>query len=513
MESPARVALFPGVAAFDRSIPRTALVTTVLCLLLTSHWSSAQVAAPQQTPQQELQRLTQAVAQAQAQVEASQQQLLELKKSLAALEQRLANENPANPAPSPQLAASPAEPTPPAHDDDLHERQVMQASQIATLNQIKVESESKYPVKISGMILLNGFVNTSAVDQPPAPTVAVAGSGSTGASLRQTVLGIDARGPSLAGATSHADLRVDFFGNGTQTTYADAGGILRLRTAHATLDWSHTQAFVELDRPIISPNAPTSLTAVAEPALAWSGNLWTWAPQLGISHTLDLGASARLELKAALIDVPDPPTFQTTTTSTATQAQNSRWPGAELHLGLLGKQDGAGPSFGVGGYFSPHQPPGGDGYNAWAGTLDMRVPLPLGLELSGSFYRGLALGGLGGGGFKDYLSATYNGYLYTRPLDDVGGWAQLKKHAGPRLEFNAAFGLDNAFSGELRQYAYTSPIAYQSLARNRTFFANSIYSPSSYLMFSLEYRHLISTPVAGAPSDSHVIGVAAGYRF
>ena len=513
MEPPARVALLSVFTAFNRPIARSAW-TTVLCLLLTNHWTHAQQATPlqtpQETPQQQLQQLTQAVAQAQAQVDASQQQLLELKKSLAALEQRLANENPANPAPSPQLAASPTQPAP---DDDLHERQNMQASQIATLNQIKVESESKYPVKISGMILLNGFVNTSAVDQAPAPNIAVAGSGSTGASLRQTVLGIDARGPSLAGATSHADLRVDFFGNGTQTTYADAGGILRLRTAHATLDWSHTQAFVELDRPIISPNSPTSLTAVAEPALAWSGNLWTWAPQLGISHNLDLGASSGLELKAALIDVPDPPPLQTVTTPTVSQSEASRWPGAELHLELLGKKDGSGLSFGAGGYFSPHQPPGGGGYNAWAGTLDMRAPLPMGFELSGSFYRGLALGGLGGGGFKDYLSATYNGELYTRPLDDVGGWAQLKKTAGTRLEFNAALGLDNAFSGELRQYAYTSPIAYQSLARNRTFFANSIYSPSRYLMFSLEYRHLTSIPVAGPAADSNIIGVAAGYRF
>ena len=40
----------------------------------------------------------------------------------------------------------------------------MQESQIATQEQAKVESESKYSVKITGLLLMNGFVNTRAVD-------------------------------------------------------------------------------------------------------------------------------------------------------------------------------------------------------------------------------------------------------------------------------------------------------------------------------------------------------------
>ncbi len=37
----------------------------------------------------------------------------------------------------------------------------------------------------------------------------------------------------------------------------------------------------------------------------------------------------------------------------------------------------------------------------------------------------------------------------------------------------------------------------QNLARNRTFTGNVIYSPSAYLLFSLEYRRLESFPVDG----------------
>jgi len=479
---------------------------SLLCLLMLVSMGHAQQSATPETPQQELRHLKQAVDQAQAQVDASQQQLIELKKSLALLEQRLAAGNPGTAQTEDVTAPSVTPPTTPI---ETQERQAMQESQIATLNQIKVESESKYPVKISGLILLNAFINTSQVDNASAPTIAVAGAGSTGASLRQTVLGIDARGPTLAGASSHADVRVDFFGSSLDSSY-QAGGLLRLRTAHATLDWNNTELFAEMDRPILSPNQPSSLTAIAQPALAWSGNLWMWSPQVGVSHTMDFVGPSRIAVEAALIDVPDSPAIYSAIAGTVTQGERSRWPGSELHVGFLGKKDGSGASVGIGGYFSPHKIMGGTGYNAWASTLDANLPLPYGLELSGSFYRGRALGGLGGGAYKDFV---YGSDLeYAKPLDDVGGWAQLKKRAGQRWEFNGAFGLDNGFASELRRYVLPTS-SYQNQARNQTFTANTIYSPSAYLLFSLEYRHLSTAPIIGTPANSNIIGIAAGYKF
>jgi hypothetical protein len=172
--------------------------------------------------------------------------------------------------------------------------------------------------------------------------------------------------------------------------------------------------------------------------------------------------------------------------------------------------------FGVGGYFAPHYSSLlGQGFDSWAGTLDARLLLPARLEFTGSFYRGQALGGLGGGAYKDFAykaDSDSTGY-YFRPLDDVGGWTQLKERLSERLEFNAAFGIDNAFADELRRYAVSGGTTYQNLARNRTYTANVIYSPSSYLQFSLEYRHLESSPVLGLPAGSNIIGLGAGYKF
>jgi hypothetical protein len=80
--------------------------------------------------------------------------------------------------------------------------------------------------------------------------------------------------------------------------------------------------------------------------------------------------------------------------------------------------------FGVGGYFAPHYSGVlGHDFDSWAGTFDARLFLPARLEFTGNFYRGQALGGLGGGAYKDfaYRIDVNSGSYYFRPLDDVGG--------------------------------------------------------------------------------------------
>jgi hypothetical protein len=469
------------------------------------------------------------MARTQALLEQSQREMEAMRHELAALQQQMANAN--------ARGSLTAQQPPPAQQtaaiDELREQQAMQETQIATQEQTKVESGSKYPVKVSGLLLLNGFVNTRRVDMAATPTLALPGSGSTGASVRQTVLGLDARGPHLFGARSHADLRVDFdagasTGNGYAMITSDAGtynnggsAILRLRTAHAALNWDHTQAFFALDRPIFNPNAPDSLTAVAEPALAWSGNLWAWNPQVGVTQDVSLRGSSELRFQAALIDVADAPispVFSSTAyppsmIAYASTGEQSRWPGSEARVALVGSKLDEGTHFGIGGYFAPHRTSSGYRFDSWSGTLDYRLSFPRGLDLSGSFYRGLALGGLGGGGFKDYVYRfeTSSQEAYFRALDAVGGWSQLKERFSERLESNLAFGLDEVFASQLRPYAGSS--GYQNLARNRTFTGNVIYSPSAYLLFSLEYRRLESSPVVGPTAASNIIGLGAGYKF
>ena len=481
-----------------------------------------------ETLAQQVLKLTDAMARAQSQLEQSQRELEAMRKQLGALQRQMAQSAAGTAGTTAGSSSSAGSQSASAAVEDMRERQAMDETQIATQEQTKVESESRYPVKITGLLLLNGFVNTGAVDMPATPTVALPGAGSTGASVRQSILGLDARGPHLFGARSYADLRVDFDGSSSTNGSAYSGyynsnaTLLRLRTVHAGLRWSHTEAYFSLDRPIFSPDAPTSLTAVAVPALAWSGNLWTWNPQLGVNQDIDVLPGRTLRLQAALLDVGDAPLTPEQTDATTTppsSAEQSRWPGVETRIALLGHRsnnDQPYNHFGIGGYFAPHYSAiVGHGFDSWAGTLDAGLLLPARLQFTGSFYRGLALGGLGGGAYKDFafkpdLDST--GY-YFRPLDDVGGWAQLKEKFSERVELNAAFGMDDVFAGELRRYAIPGNTLYQNLDRNRTYTGNVIYSPSAYLLFSLEYRHLESTPVIGPSAASNILGLGAGYKF
>ena len=52
---------------------------------------------------------------------------------------------------------------------------------------------------------------------------------------------------------------------------------------------------------------------------------------------------------------------------------------------------------------------------------------------------------------------VYDGLLsnpdtYVNPLNAVGGWAQLKYRATPKLEFNGAFGQDSPFAADVRYF-------------------------------------------------------------
>jgi hypothetical protein len=483
-------------------------------------------------PAQQIQDLKSAMATTQAQLEQSQRQLDQMRQQLNTLELRVAPGSAPATTPPVEAATTPAQ-SDPARDlaaavDDIREQQSMQATQIATHDETKVESESRSPVKITGLLLFSAFANTRAVDVPATPSVSLFGPGSSGATIRQTILGFDARGPHLAGAESYADLRIDFSGvphqeaiNGSYTgAYSSNATYLRLRTAHAGLQWKHTGAFFALDRPIFNPDTPSSLTAVAVPALAWSGNLWTWNPQFGIKQTIPLSSSRDLQFEAALTDVgqsPVTPTLPYAASAGAvpTSTEASRWPGLDAHIAFLGSTlRDSGNRIGIGGHVAPLRDPTGRRFTSWAGTADAHFLLPAGLSMSANAYRGLALGGLGAGAYKDFLYYVEpdTGLYYFRPFDDVGGWAELKEQLSQRLEFNAAFGLDNGFAHELRPYAIPGGNYYQNLARNRTATGNVIFKPSAYLLFSIEYRRIKSWSV-DRDWSSDVIGLGAGFKF
>src|SRR5262249_54997611 len=118
-------------------------------------------------------------------------------------------------------------------------------SRIKEQSQTKVESASKYRLRLSGIALFNLFANRGSVDDQDVPQTAKASglldtSGTFGGSLRQSQIGVEAFGPDVAGAHTSAEVRFDFAGGFARAPNGALNGLVRLRTGTVRFDWNNT---------------------------------------------------------------------------------------------------------------------------------------------------------------------------------------------------------------------------------------------------------------------------------
>jgi hypothetical protein len=399
--------------------------------------------------------------------------------------------------------------------EQIKDDQDITHAQAATLEQTKVESYSRYPVSITGMVLFNGYVVDGSVDNPALPLIALGrGAGyphhSVGATLNQTQLGLNATGPRLWNARSAAQIVADFFASqGYTYTAAATYPAFHLRTAEIDLDWQHTQVTAGLESPLISPLSPTSFATVAEPSLAWAGNLWTWLPQITFEQRIGMPRGADAEFGFGLLD---PESGDVTGEVAYGIPRANLQPGYEARTAWEWGEKSRPFELGANGYYTRQSFYGNEKLDFWAGTADWRFPLVKPLELSGEFYRGRGIGDLGAGAFKNIVTGYNNGL--SKALDDEGGWAQVATRLGPTSELNAFFGLDSAYAAEVREgtpVVTTSPYLY--LIRNQSFGGNYIFRPRTYLLFSAEYRGLRSWYTYGPVRAAQSITLSTGYIF
>jgi hypothetical protein len=462
--------------------------------------------------------------------QALEQSLLEIKRLRAELDamRQSATNAPALPAAAttPNVVSDTAAVGTSSSDDvkALHEQQDTLQAEIKQHEQIKVESASKYPVRVTGLVLFNAFSNAGVVDNAELPTIAFprnpgSSHGSAGATMRQTLLGLDATGPLLWNARSSAQISVDFFGGQSSNTYgySTPTGLLRLRQANATLDWEKTTAQVGVTETLISPLSPTSYATLAVPALSASGNLWAWSPQIRVEQRIPFSDQHRLALEAGLIY---PETLGNTSTQLVSPVEASRRPGYEGRVSWRSDGNSTGTPhpfvLGVGAFSGSQFYNSTTSIHSWAVTADWQVPLFKRFEISGEAYRGRALGGFGGGSYKDILigTDTITGLTRSTGVDAVGGWSQLKLRLGPTIEANAAFGLDDALSSNFDGLILSPIINPLELnARNNSVFGNFIFRPRTYLILSPEYRRIQSWLYTGPASIANIFTITAGYQF
>lgn len=426
----------------------------------------------------------------------------------------------ANTSSSPAPAMAAAQPSIEERVQKLEDSTSLIGSKVDEQYQTKVETASKYRARLHGIVLMNAFRNiggSNNLDLPDYAEPVPAGNpqATIGATLRQSEIGLEVFGPTVAGAKTSADVQLDFAGGFPAVGNGVNFGIVRLQTASLRLDWEHTSVVAGQDSLFISPLSPTSFASLATPAFSYAGNLWGWTPQIRVEHRFALTDQQTLTMQAGVLDNLDWEPPYNSFYRTVQAGELSGQPAYAFRTAWSRPVREHPMTFGVAGYYGRQNWTWDRYVDAWAGMADWQLPIAPRLTWSGEFYRGKGIGGLGGavGASVLFGGDPRSPYTPIHGLDDAGGWTQLKFQLTPKLELNGAVALDNAFAGDVRGFATDQNNFGLIIGRNRGALGNVVFRPKSDLILSAEFRRLRTFPVYSSSSFANQVNLSMGILF
>ena len=317
----------------------------------------------------------------------------------------------------------------------LQERQAVQQQQIQDLAQSKVESAQHFPIRVTGMALFNAYLNSAFNGGAQNSTVATQAAGPErgGATIRQTVIGLEYRGPeTIWGGKVHGSLYMDFFGGSGQLL----DQVMRVRTGSIEIDWKSRSIMAGLEKPVFAPREPNSLAQVGVSPLTGTGNLWLWLPQVKFEQRLRFGSQTQLRAQVGLIATREGLAIQAG--SFNPQLPTTSRPGLEGRIefshGGENRRIEIAPGFHTS---STHVANTSVPSNLF--SFDVFAKPISKLELTGAFYRGQNIMHLGTGAVRQGFVVFADGIA--TPVHSQGGWGQLTVIATRRLSFNFFGGL------------------------------------------------------------------------
>lgn len=403
----------------------------------------------------------------------------------------------------------------------LEESNSLLGSKIDEQYQTKVETASKYRARLHGIVVMNAFRNVGGANSIDFPDFAQALQPGTersvvGATLRQSEIGLEIFGPTVAGAKTSADIQFDFAGGFPATGNGVDFGIVRMQTASMRMDWEHTSVVAGQDSLFISPLSPTSFASLATPTFGYAGNLWAWTPQIRVERRFALTDQQTFTAQAGILDNLN---WEFNPDAFYRYAQAGESAGQPAYAGRLAWSSqihGHPVSLGAAGYYSRQNWRWNRYTDGWAAMMDWQVPIASRVSLSGEFYRGRAIGGLGGAVGRTIVvgsGVSSNGFPPLHALNAAGGWSQLKIQLTPKLELNGVVSLDNAYAGDVRGFATDANNFGPILGRNRGALGNFVFRPRSDLLFSAELRRLESFPIYSGSTSTNQVNLAFGILF
>src|SRR5262249_35431025 len=166
------------------------------------------------------------------------------------------------------------------------------------------------------------------------------------------------------------------------------------------------------DNSFFSPLSPTSFATLAIPQFNYAGNLWAWSPQVRLEHRFAVFGDQNISIQGGILDNLTGEFPANSYFRVPNSGEITRQPAYALRTAWTRTLFGQPLTIGVAGYYSrqdwetcasaqanpPTCSPIHSHYvDGWAGMADWEIPLAQRVLFTGEFYRGKAVGGIGGG--------------------------------------------------------------------------------------------------------------------
>lgn len=362
----------------------------------------------------------------------------------------------------------------------------MLQAQVQELAQVKVESGSKFPVRLSGTIVSNTVVNSGDANWLESPNiVGTASGGSMTSTMRQSRVGVDVHSIAVGAWEAKGTLIVDFMGGTPGFVTGTVMGLPRLLYAFGRLERGGTAFQAGQDHALLAPRDPTSLAAFAFPQFFRSGNLYLRAPQVRVEQRFG-GFTAKAGIIAPIAgDAPGTYVFA----PTAGEGERSERPAYEGHLGYgRGTADETAElQVGVSGH-AGWLKQAGVLQRASAGALDFNARVGR-LGVAGEFFAAQDLDAFGAG--------------VAQPGRAEGGWVEARLAAARRVSFNGGAAIDRRPDG----------VGAAGRLRNRSAFGNVIVRFTPEVAASIEYKWLDTQYASGRSRENHHVNAVFAVTF
>jgi hypothetical protein len=386
----------------------------------------------------------------------------------------------------------PPENTPPTPSERLD----VQESRTDELAQSKVGTFNRLPVWLTGMVLFNAFENgrLGGAAEYPLTAQLTNSPAASGATLRQTIVGLRFDGPDLpGGGKASGTANFDFWGG----TAAASNNLFRIRTARIDLAWKNTTISAGQDKPIVSPREPTSLAQVGLAPLAGAGNLWSWQPQVRIEQRFTFGDQTGVKAQAGVYETAEVyPASAPSALSGTLEHQRPAYEGRLLfYQGTEKRRFEIAP-----GFHESVSHVAGQSVTSRLGTLDWLVRPSNLVEFSGALFTGTDDSGLGG--LRQGFTILQSGSVI--PVHATGAWGQLSLFPAARVSLHI-------YGGEEADRA--SDLTSNSVRTNLVYAGNIVYKLSSNVLTAIEVSQARTDYISSGLRLNNHYDLALAYLF